>query len=203
MHIARGAGGNKPLFLLFQEYALESSDIREKYNSKVFAWYQRKLRALCDGTPFDDAKPAKTWGEAWDRTKERAKDKLQRINDKAVNLAHRADARLTRSRKVGRVWKKIRHTGEEGEEEPDQSTSADQKDMKEPAAKYDDEVIDEDAEEAAEDKDSNDSNEGKADGGAGSPKKKSPGASPAKSDDSISAAEEALKNAEEADMLHD
>ena len=113
MHIARGAGGNKPLFLLFQEYALESSDVREKYNSKVFQWYQRRLRSICDGQPFDEAKPAKTWQEAWDRTKERARDKLHRIGEKTVNLAHRADARLTRSRKVGRAWKKIRNKTDE------------------------------------------------------------------------------------------
>ena len=40
MHVAKGCGGNRPLYLLFQEYALESSSIKEKYQSKVFQWYR-------------------------------------------------------------------------------------------------------------------------------------------------------------------
>ena len=36
MHVARGCGGNQTLYLLFQEYGIESSDIKDKYNSKIF-----------------------------------------------------------------------------------------------------------------------------------------------------------------------
>ena len=48
LHVAKGCGGNRPLYLLFQEYSLESGTIREKYQSKIFQWYRKKHRSLCD-----------------------------------------------------------------------------------------------------------------------------------------------------------
>ena len=48
LHVAKGCGGNRPLYLLFQEYSLESGTIREKYQSKIFQWYRKKHKSLCD-----------------------------------------------------------------------------------------------------------------------------------------------------------
>lgn len=81
-HIAKGVGGNRPIYQLFSEYQLESSDIKEKYNSKIFLWYRKKHRSLCDGTVLLEKRPPKTWGEAWDRTVERVGNKLNRAGTK-------------------------------------------------------------------------------------------------------------------------
>ena len=116
---------------------------------------------------------------------------------------------------MGRAWRKVRGVEQEGE---GNAAATDQKDMKEPSVKDGDNLDDndeveaeaviddaEEAEEEEEDKDSSGSNEGNSDvvpaaGSTSQEKKSSPGKG---KDEAISAAEEGLKNAEEADMLHD
>ena len=61
---------------------------------------------------FDEPKPPKTWGEAWDRTKEKTKEKWHSTSDKTSTLAHKVDQRLLNSKTVGSVWKKLRKADE-------------------------------------------------------------------------------------------
>lgn len=100
------------MYQLFYEYNLESGTIQEKYQSKVFQWYRRKHKSLCDGTYFDEAKPPRNWGEAWDRTLDKTKEKLQHTSEKTSSLAHRVDQRLLNSKTLGSMWKKLRKADE-------------------------------------------------------------------------------------------
>ena len=113
MHIAKGCGGNKPLYMLFQEYALENCTHRDKYTSKVFQWYRAKHLALVDGVEFSEPKPEKKFRQFFIDAKEKVKDKARRASFKSACLAHRADQRLLKSNTLGRMWKKIRKHDDE------------------------------------------------------------------------------------------
>ena len=39
MCIAKGCGGNRPIYMLFKEYDMESKEYKEKYTSRAFQWY--------------------------------------------------------------------------------------------------------------------------------------------------------------------
>jgi hypothetical protein len=82
--------------------------VKEKYNSKAFIWYRRKHQSLCDRTFFDEPKPAKTFGEAWQRTKDKSIEAVHKVGDKTSSLAHRIDQKLLKSKTVGGIWKKIK-----------------------------------------------------------------------------------------------
>ena len=123
MHVARGCGGNRPLYQLFKEYELESGDIKEKYNSKVFQWYRRRLQCLCDGTVSQEDAPAKNLGEAWGRTKTKTKAAWASTGEKTSSLAQRADQKLLSNRVLGGLWKKIRKVEDSKEQEAEQIPS--------------------------------------------------------------------------------
>ncbi len=108
MHIAKGCGGNKPLYMLFQEFALENCTIRDKYTSKVFQWYRNKHQALVDEKEFTEPKPESKFRQFLVDAKLKMKDKARRASIKSACLAHRADQRLLKSNTLGRMWKKIR-----------------------------------------------------------------------------------------------
>lgn len=66
-------------------------------------WYAKRLQCIVDGTEFAQKRPAKTWGELWDRTADRITNKLQRAGKKTKEAV----------KKVGDTFKKNENADEE------------------------------------------------------------------------------------------
>ena len=60
----------------------------------------------------DEPAPPKTWGEAWDRTKDKAEAKWTRTSTRTSSLAHRVDQKLMKNKITGNLWKKVRKPDE-------------------------------------------------------------------------------------------
>lgn len=62
-------GGNKALFEILKEYAIENEALLDKYKHPCIKWYQKSHVAKMDGAQFDVPKPPKDWNERYELTK--------------------------------------------------------------------------------------------------------------------------------------
>ena len=104
LHVARGCGGNQPLYQFFQEYELDAKTIKEKYSSRAFAWYRKRHYALCEGTTLSEERPSKNWNERLDKTKSKSKEIASEISTKTSALADK----VAKSKTFSGIWRKLR-----------------------------------------------------------------------------------------------
>lgn len=61
---------------------------------------------LLDGVEFNEDKPAKSWGETFERTKTKAKHIVEKVEHSGSEIGTKIESGLIKS-KLGNFWKKI------------------------------------------------------------------------------------------------
>ena len=107
MSLAKGFGGNKPLFEHLQYYRLDKQqDIKIRYQHRALQWYRKRHLAFMEGSTFTEERPVRNMEEAYALSKKELGVFGSSVSKTAGETQQKLKA-MKLGTKMGSFWKSI------------------------------------------------------------------------------------------------